>query len=159
MIQFRQPDVNIGYIIMCQIFIAFAGGALVICQQVAVMAVASHQHIAVVLAIESMFSSIGGAIGLTVSSAIWQNVFPRALAKHLPEEELPNLATIYGDLGTQISYPIGSPTRIAIQDSYGEAVRYMLIAATSVLVLGFAGVTIWRDVKIKDKKQVKGTVI
>lgn len=32
MIQFRQADVNIGYIVMCQIFIAFAGGTLVICQ-------------------------------------------------------------------------------------------------------------------------------
>lgn len=32
MIQFRQPDVNIGYIVMCQIFIAVAGGTLVICQ-------------------------------------------------------------------------------------------------------------------------------
>jgi MFS family permease len=29
MIHFRQPDVNIGYIVMCQIFIAFAGGTLV----------------------------------------------------------------------------------------------------------------------------------
>lgn len=29
---FRQPDVNIGYIVMCQIFIAFGGGTLVICE-------------------------------------------------------------------------------------------------------------------------------
>jgi MFS family permease len=29
MVHFRQPDVNIGYIVMCQIFIAFAGGTLV----------------------------------------------------------------------------------------------------------------------------------
>ena len=29
MIHFRRPDVNIGYIVMCQIFIAFAGGTLV----------------------------------------------------------------------------------------------------------------------------------
>lgn len=32
MIHFRQPDINIGYIVMCQIFIAFARGTLVICQ-------------------------------------------------------------------------------------------------------------------------------
>lgn len=159
MIKFRQPDVNIGYIVMCQIFIAFAGGALVICEQVAIMAAAAHQHIAVVLAIEGMCASIGGAIGLTVSSAIWQEVFPRALAKHLPEADLPNLMVIYGDLNTQLSYPWGSEGRIAIQDSYGEAVRYMLIAATSILILALGGVAIMRDINVKDRKQVKGLVI
>lgn len=30
MIHFRQPDVRLGYIIMCQIFIAFGGGYLVV---------------------------------------------------------------------------------------------------------------------------------
>ena len=65
MIQFRQPDVNVGYIIMCQIFIAFAGGTLVITEQIAVMAATTHQYVAVVLAVQYMFSSIGGAIGQT----------------------------------------------------------------------------------------------
>jgi len=159
MIVFRQPGVNVGYIVMCQIFIAFAGGALVITQQVAVMAATVHQHVAVVIAIEGMFSSIGGAIGSTVSSAIWQHVFPRALAHHLPESEQGNLTAIYGDLAVQVGYPWGSPGRIAIQDAYGEAVRYMLIAATTVLVLALAGVAMWRDIKIKDMKQVKGVVV
>lgn len=159
MIVFRQPGVNVGYIVMCQIFIAFAGGALVITQQVAVMAAAVHQHVAVVLAVESMFSNVGGAIGLTVSSAIWQHVFPRALGRHLPESEQENLMAIYGDLGVQVGYPWGSPTRVAIQDAYGEAVRYMLIAATTVLVLALGGVLMWRDIKIKDMKQVKGVVV
>jgi hypothetical protein len=71
MIHFRQPDQNVGYLIMCQIFIAFAGGTLVICEQMAVMAAASHQQVAVVLAIEGMFSSVGGAVGSTIAAAIW----------------------------------------------------------------------------------------
>ncbi|KAI6783661.1 Siderophore iron transporter-like protein [Emericellopsis cladophorae] len=159
MIQFRQPHVNIGYIVMCQIFIAFGGGAVVITQQIAVMAVTAHQHVAVVLAVESMFTSIGGAIGQTVSSAIWQHVFPRALGRRLPDDTKDQAMAIYGSLEVQLDYPLDSPTRIAIQDSYGEAVRYMLIAATSVLVLAIAGVAMWRDVNVKDKKQVKGLVV
>lgn len=123
------------------------------------MAATGHQYIAVVLAIESMCASIGGAIGLTVASAIWQGTFPRALARNLPASEQENLMLIYGDLGTQISYPMGSPTRIAIQDSYGEAVRYMYIAATAILVLALASVAIWRDIKVTGNKQVKGLVI
>jgi hypothetical protein len=70
MIKFRQPDHNVGYLVMCQIFIAFSGGTLVICEQIAVMAASTHQYVAVVFAVEGMFSNIGGAIGSTVAAAI-----------------------------------------------------------------------------------------
>ncbi|KAJ1677952.1 hypothetical protein EV182_005093, partial [Spiromyces aspiralis] len=45
MIKFRQPDTNIGYICMCQVFIAAAGGTLVICEQLAAMAAVGHQYV------------------------------------------------------------------------------------------------------------------
>lgn len=159
MIKFRQPDVNIGYIIMCQIFIAFAGGTIVITEQTAVMAAASHQYVAVVLAVEAMFSAIGGAIGLTVSAAIWQSVFPDKLKEYLPEESMKNFTDIYEQLNVQLSYPIGSPTRIAIQKAYGDGQRAMLIGGTAVLVVCVAAVAMWRDINVKNIKQVRGNVI
>lgn len=159
MIAFRQPDVNIGYIIMCQIFIAFSGGTLVICEQMAAMAATTHQYVAVVLAVEGMFSSIGGAIGSTVAAAIWTGVFPKRLAEYLPEEAQANLTMIYGDLVTQLSYPVGSPTRTAINHAYGDAQKLMIIAATAVLAIAVVAVAFWRDIKVKDFKQVKGTVM
>jgi MFS family permease len=159
MINFRQPDTHIGYIIMCQVFIAFSGGALVICEQMAVMAAASHQHIAVVLAVEAMFSNVGGAIGSTVAAAIWTGVFPKSLARHLPAESLPDLAEIYDSLTVQLSYPIGSATRDAINVAYGEAQKNMLIAATAILVAAIGAVAVWRDLNVKDFKQVRGRVV
>lgn len=123
------------------------------------MAAAAHQHVAVLLAIESMFSSIGGAVGLTISSAIWQHVFPTALAKNLPEDAQANLTSIYGDLTVQLSYPEGTETRHAIQVSYGEAQRYMLITAVCLLVIEIGAVAMWRNISLKGNKQVKGTVI
>ncbi|KAH6604996.1 siderophore iron transporter [Trichoderma cornu-damae] len=158
MIHFRQPDVNIGYIIMCQIFIAFAGGTIVICEQTAIMAATSHQYVAVVLAVLAMASSVGGAIGLTVAAAVWQAVFPEKLAAYLPKSELDNLPNIYGNLKVQLSYPIGSPARIAIQKAYGDAQKTMLIAATAVLSLAVVGTAMWRDIDVRKHKQVKGTV-
>jgi MFS family permease len=159
MIAFRQPDVNIGYIIMCQIFIAFSGGTLVICEQMAVMAATTHQYVAVVLALEAMFSSIGGAIGSTVAAAIWTGVFPKKLAEYLPPQAQGNLTTIYGDITVQMSYPFGSPERTAINRAYGDAQKTMLIAATAVQAVSFVAVWVWRDIKVKDFKQVKGLVI
>lgn len=159
LVHFRQPGVYIGYIVMCQILGAVGGGALTIAEQVAVMAATDHQHVAVILAIEAMCSSIGGAIGSTVSSAIWQGVFPKALARNLPESAQANLMTIYGDLTTQLSYAEGTPTRMAIQKSYGEAVRYMYIAAVCVKVISVVAVLCWRDISLKGRKQVKGRVL
>ncbi|KAI4265247.1 MAG: hypothetical protein L6R38_009559, partial [Xanthoria sp. 2 TBL-2021] len=128
MINFRRPDGNIGYIVMCQIFISFAAGTIIICDEIAIMAAASHQHVAVVLAVLGMFGNIGGAIGSTVAAAIWQDIFPTKLAEHLPASELPNLLAIYADIKIQLSFPVGTPARTAIQQAYGEAQMMMLIA-------------------------------
>lgn len=159
MIYFRRPDMNVGYIIMCQIFISVAAGVVIITSQMAAMTAASHQYIAVVMAILSMFSSIGGAIGLTIAGAIWQAVFPIKLAEYLPPEEQANLINIYSMLEVQLSYPVGTPTRIAIQRAYGDAQLMMLVAGTAIWAVGFVGVALWRNNNIKNIQQVIGQVI
>lgn len=162
MIHFRTPDTHIGYIVMCQVFIALAGGTLVITLQMAAMAATTHQYLAVVIAVEGMFSSIGGAIGSTVSGAIWQGIFPDRLQRYLPEEIMSNAtayAMIYADINTQLSYEVGSETRHAIERAYGDAQRLMLIASSVLLVGAIASVMAWRDIKVTDFKQVKGRVV
>jgi hypothetical protein len=159
MVVFRQPGVNIGYIVMCQIFIAFAGGTLVICEQMAAMAATDHQHVAVVLAIEGMFASIGGAIGQSIAAGIWTGVFPKRLAEYLPEGAKADTSLIYGDITKQLSYPFGSEERVAINRAYGDAQRYMLTVGTCILVLAIFAVALWRDIRVKDFKQVKGLVV
>ncbi|KAI9733431.1 MAG: hypothetical protein M1834_003515 [Cirrosporium novae-zelandiae] len=158
MIHFRQPNQDIGYVVMCQIFIAFAGGTLVICEEMAVMAASEHEQVAVVLALQALFSSIGGAIGSTISSALWTHIYPKKLAEYLPESTKDQATTIYGSLDVQLSYPVGSPTRIAIQKAMGVAQKYMTITATVILVLCIVEVMIWRNIKVKDFRQVKGTI-
>ncbi|KAI5240941.1 hypothetical protein E4T43_05729 [Aureobasidium subglaciale] len=102
---------------------------------------------------------IGGAIGLTVVATIWQTVFSKRLALYLPEQDLTSLPLIYADLTTQLSYEIGSPTRIAIQHAYGDTQRDMGLTATVVWVLGVLAVGMWRDIKVSDMEQVRGHVV
>ena len=106
-----------------------------------------------------MFGNIGAAIGLTIATAIWQDILPKRLAEYLPAEELPNLPLIYADITTQLLYPVGSPTRIAIQHAYGDAQMRMLIAGTAVWVVGLGAVVVWRDIKVIGIKQTKGHVV
>ncbi|KAF2222251.1 siderophore iron transporter-like protein [Elsinoe ampelina] len=155
MIKFRQPDVNIGYIVMCQIFIAFGGGVLVISEQTTLMAVSKQRDFPALLAMESMIISIGSAIGSTIAGAMWTGIFPAKLAINLPAEAQANLTTIYGDMTVQSSYEWGSPTRDAINLSYGETQRYMLIAATCIYSITIVSVALWQDVDLRKQKQRK----
>lgn len=156
MIHFRRPDSDIGYIVMTQIFVAFSGGTIVLCGELAMMAPSDHQHIAVVIAILNLFGSIGSAIGGTVATVIWTTVFPRELRKCLPPGVDAN--KVYGSIIAQMFYRPGTPARDCINSAYGEAQRYMLITSLCLLAGALISVALWRDLKVKDVKQVKGRV-
>jgi hypothetical protein len=156
LIHFRHPDENVGYLVMCIIFIAVGQGVIVIGAEIAILAAASHVHVAVCIAVLGVFSSVGGAIGFTVASAIWQDIMPKRLMEYLPAEDLPNLLMIYGDLTTQLSYPIGSSTRLAIQHAYGDAQLRLLTVGTAVWAVAVIGVLMWRNIDVIGIKQTKG---
>jgi hypothetical protein len=158
MIHFRQPNTSVGYLVMCQIFIAIGGSVIILCEQIAVMAAAEHQHVASVLALLNIFGWLGGAVGNTISGAIWTNSFPQALARLLPEEELVNLDDIYGSLDVQLSYERGSVTRIAIEEAYGVAQKRMLIAGTCIMALTLVWIVLIKNYNVSKMHQTKGRV-
>ena len=156
LIPFRSAQVSIGLIAMTQIFLSISSGAVVLTSEIAMMSQGQHQHVAVILACLNLFCSIGSAIGQTLSSAIWTGIFPGALRRNLPPGT--NVASIYGSLKVQLSYPIGSVERIAINAAYAHTQRLMLIASLGSLAGAIICVCLWRNTKISDFKQVKGTV-
>ncbi|RVX69420.1 hypothetical protein B0A52_06483 [Exophiala mesophila] len=156
MIHFRRPNSDIGYIVMTQIFVAFSGGTIVLCGELAMMAPSDHQHIAVIVAILNLFGSIGSAAGGTVATVIWTTVFPRELRKCMPPEV--DVDRVYGSIIAQLFYRPGTPARDCINNAYGEAQRYMLITSLALLSGALISVAMWRDIKVKDNKQVKGRV-
>ncbi|KUJ10212.1 putative siderochrome-iron transporter [Mollisia scopiformis] len=159
MIHFRGQEGSLGYIVMCQIFIAFGGGTLVIGEQMAVMAAADRDGVPMMLCIISLFGSIGSAIGDAVSAAIYQHTFPGALESALPAAEKFNATTIYlGGYLTQIEYAVGTPTRDAINYAWGYSQRMGAISACSILVLGFPAIAVWKNYNV-NRAQNKGTVI
>jgi MFS family permease len=159
MIHFRGQDDDIGYIIMCQIFIAISGGTLVIGEDMAVMASADRDGVPMMLAMLNLFASLGGAVGFAVANAIYTNTFPVALQDSLPQETLANWTTIYlGGAQTQLLYPPGSATRDAINYSWGYSQKYNCISATAILVLAIPCIAVWKNYNV-DKAQNKGTLI
>ncbi|QKX64817.1 uncharacterized protein TRUGW13939_11993 [Talaromyces rugulosus] len=159
MIHFRGSQSDIGYLVMCQIFIAFGGGTLVIGDEMAVMAAADRDGIPMMLALISLSSSVGGSIGYAVASAIYSNTFPQALLRALPNYAKSDFETIYaGGPAVQLTYPPGSEVRDAINYAWAYSQKYECITAAVLVLLAFPAIAIWKDYNV-DKKQVKGTVI
>lgn len=73
MIHFRQPNQYIGYIVMCEICICVGGSVLILVVQVEVLGAVDHQHVAAVVASLYVTGTVGGAIGNTISGALWTN--------------------------------------------------------------------------------------
>ncbi|KAF4959779.1 hypothetical protein FSARC_10629 [Fusarium sarcochroum] len=159
MIHFRGENNGIGYVVMCQIFIAIAGGTLVIGEDMAVMASADREGVPMMLALLNLFASLGGAIGLAVANAIYTNTFPDALQANLPQESVADWSTIYlGGATTQMLYPPGNATREAINYAWGYSQKYNAISATAILVLAIPCIAVWKNYNV-DKAQNKGTII
>ncbi|KAB8230831.1 putative MFS siderophore iron transporter [Aspergillus alliaceus] len=157
MIYFRNPSWSVGYVIMCQIFMAFAGGTMIICQQVAVQSVSDHNNVASALAFLNCFGNIGGAVGSSISGAIWTHTLPGALRSLLPDSIKGDWETIYDDLEVQLSYEKGTPERHAIALAYASSQQKMLIAGTCIMALSLIWMFVIRDIKLS-KQQTKGVL-
>jgi hypothetical protein len=158
MIYFRRPNQSVGYLVMCQIFISMGGSIFIIIEQIAILAAVDHQHVAAALALLNVVGTVGDAMGATISGAIWTNTFQKALVRNLPASALPDLDDIYDDLDTQLSYPVGNATRLAIQVSYGYAQTRMLAVGTGIMALSFIWMLMIRNIDLSKFAQVKGMV-
>ncbi|KAI0416692.1 putative MFS siderophore transporter [Xylaria grammica] len=159
MIIFRRPDTHILWVILCQVLLTIGGSTLIVCDQMAVMAVVSHGELASAMAILSLVTYIGSAMGSSLSGAIWNSTLPEALAELLPELSPVELGAIASDLKKQLSYPMGSHTRTAIIAAYAQSQARMCIVGTLVSFLEIGAVLLWRDSRLSQSKQVRGTVL
>lgn len=159
LILFRRPDTHLSLLVLAQILLTIGGSTLVMCDQMAVMAVSSHEELASVMAVLALSYYVGSAGGNALSGAIWNSVLPTALADLLPEMSAPELKALCSDLKKQLSYPIGSPTRDAIIAAYSSAQVKMCMTGAAVSLLQIVAVAIWRDAKVSQVKQVKGKVV
>jgi hypothetical protein len=158
MIHFRNPTGYIGYIVMCQIFISIGGAIFIIVEQLAVLAAITHQDIAAGLSLLYVVGTTGGAIGSAISGAVWTHSFPHALEMYLPESAMSSFDDIYNDLTTQLSYDVGSTTRLAIQKAYGYGQTRMLAVGCGIIALCFVWILLIRNINVRKTAQVKGMV-
>ena len=160
LIKFRgEGGGDLNYVIMCQIFIAFGGGTLVIGNEMGVMASADRGGVPMMLSLIGLFSSLGNSMGAAVQTAIYNNVFVEALQTALPDDMKSQAAKISSDgYLVQQKYPLGSAERNAVNYAWGTSQKYGAIAATAILALGIPAIGIWKNYRVT-KQQNKGVML
>ncbi|CAG8001417.1 unnamed protein product [Penicillium salamii] len=112
-----------------QVIVGIGGGLVNVPVQLGVQASASHQEVAAATAMFLTSMEMGGAVGAAISGAVWSSAIPHKLLQYLPEETKDQAGDIFGKLTTALSYPMGSPTRIAINRAYQETMHRLLTLA------------------------------
>ncbi|CAK7266048.1 hypothetical protein SEPCBS119000_001821 [Sporothrix epigloea] len=158
MIYFRRPNQNVGYLVMCQIFISIGGSVFILIEQVAILASVDHQHVATALALLNVVGTVGDGAGSTICGAIWQSTFGKGLSIFLPAEAMDNYDNIFEDVYTQLEYPVGNATRTGIQEAYGYAQTRMLAAGTGVIGLALIWMLLIRNIDVSKLHQTRGMV-
>ncbi|KAF3009751.1 hypothetical protein E8E13_009449 [Curvularia kusanoi] len=163
MIAYRTENASTWSIIGVQIAVGVGGGLLNVPAQLGVQASASHQQVAAATTVFLTILEVGGAVGSAVSGSIWSTYVPRKLQQYLPPDVAPNYATIYGNVNVASNYtlyPVGDPVRVAINRSYQETMRYMLIGAIcAALPIPFLSL-LMKNYKLDQMEQpVEGKVI
>ncbi|KAF2833780.1 siderophore iron transporter mirB [Ophiobolus disseminans] len=156
LIHFRKPNTHIVLLVIVEVLNAMATAMLVQIELVAVMSAVPHQNMAVSIALLGMITSIGGAIGQTISTALWTNIVPRNIAEYLPDDKKQQAIGIYSDLVVQLGFPLGSPERQAIIRAFGDAQRLMVIVGTIALVPCFLWVYMLKNNRMSQHKERKG---
>lgn len=161
MIFYRVEDASTASLVATTALVGIGGGMLNVPAQLGVQASANHQEVAAATAIFLTFLEIGGAVGSSISGAIWTATVPKKLALYLPEETRDQAGEIYSNVGlASTGWPMGSPTRDAINRAYQETTTKILIVAACVAVPVILLSFLMENYKLDEMEQhVKGVVI
>lgn len=135
MMLFRDPDTPLYRVIGPQFLIGAAVASFNLLTSFVVASQPKKDQPAL-LALLFMSERMGKAVGKALSAAIWNHTLPQQLQLELPEEIRSEWKEIFNSLPKQLSYPVGSQTRSAIQSGYAEVQIRMLVAGFLAILPG-----------------------
>lgn len=150
MMRYSSAEATLAQIIIGQVIAGGGSGMISIVAQTAVQSVASHQDVANVTMLYEAARAIGGAIGTAISGSIWTSVLLAKLQAHLPEASKSNAVDIQNSFTLAMSFAVGSPERVAINQSYTEVMYVLLVASIAFLAVSFLVSLAMEDVKLKE---------
>lgn len=138
-----QQGASIPMIVGSQLMLGVGGGLIHGPAQLGVQAAVCHEDVATATALFLTFLEVGGAAGSAISGSIWSNNLLQKLEQYLPEKTANQAAAIYGNVNlASTGWPMGDPTRDAINRAYQETISSIFFVAVlislTLLPLSFA---------------------
>ncbi|KAG5338263.1 hypothetical protein C0989_007826 [Termitomyces sp. Mn162] len=137
MIHSRGADGSDAELVWTQLLQGIGGGFAAVASQVGAQAAVPHADVAMCTAVVLLITEIGGAIGSGIAGAIWSNIMPGKLAKHLPFLSEEDRATLFGSITQVLAYDRGTPIREGVIAAYSDVMKVMTIVATVLAVVPF----------------------
>ena len=99
------------------------------------------------------FYYVGGAIGSSISGAVWTNTLPNKLEKYITNSTL--AADAYAEPLTFIlSYPVGTPERQGMIHAYSDVQKLLTTIATCLCIPALMCALLLRNPRMGDKQSL-----
>jgi MFS transporter, SIT family, siderophore-iron:H+ symporter len=141
-------------VIGAQVLLGFAGGMFPYPAQAALQVQVPHEHVAVMTGLYLATYNVGSAFGYTVSGAMWTQVLPGELERRLQFQANETLAAAaYSNPFDVVAlYPVGTPERGALVESYQHIQRLLCIAGLGLCVPLLVFALLVRNPRLNDKQ-------
>lgn len=125
-------NISTGAIVMSRFLLMAGGGVSVISSQVASQGSVKHKDMGIAIAILTLWTQIGGAIGSAISAAMWNSELPKQLAIHVGEFlTADEITAVYGDITVaRVAEP-----RAEIIKAYNAAYRKLSLPALGCIFI------------------------
>ncbi|RSL94622.1 hypothetical protein CEP52_012533 [Fusarium oligoseptatum] len=122
---------------------------------VSLVAYLQHEQLAIMTGLYLALYSIGSSLGNSVSGAIWTQVLPSHLEKNLAGINDTLAAYAYAQpLTAMLEYPVGTPERAAMIQSYEDVQRLLTITGICLAVPLIAFSLCLRNPKLTDQQNL-----
>lgn len=177
MMRTRNLDSSTFELVLSQLLGGIGGGLTTISAQLGCQSVVGHQgklcalsaieerpltlpfaDVAIATAIFLTITQIGGAVGGAGAGAVWTSLLPRRLVFHLPSdpETQALIPKIMASLPFAISFPMESPIRQAINESYRDTQRVLNMMAILFLIPALIAIFSMRDTNLETEDPSRG---
>ncbi|GAA94739.1 uncharacterized protein L969DRAFT_49629 [Mixia osmundae IAM 14324] len=145
MLRYRRLDNPTSELIISQIVAGCGGGFTTLAAQLGVQSVVEHRDVATATAVFLTITQIGGAAGGSLAGGVWTTMLPSRLAHYLPPDSDDLIKQVVGSISVALSFPMGTPERIAISDAYVDVQRVLNTVALLSLLPCLLAVSMMRD--------------
>jgi SIT family siderophore-iron:H+ symporter-like MFS transporter len=135
LIRYRGGASDQAGVIGAEIVLGVAGGMFPYPAQASLQVSLHHENLATMTAIYLATYNIGSALGNAVAGAIWSNTLPQALSRNLAGINDTLAVAVYGNPFAEATlYPMGTPERDAIVESYKTSQRFLTVTGICLCV-------------------------